>query len=261
MVSTPALICMAVTLVLCVIIPLAGIGVLARRNKQVLRAFGVGALAFFVSQMLLRIPLMSLATAFAPDTIGAFLSSVPVASFSAGLFEETARLVFMLLLLKGFHRLVDGLAFGFGHGGIEAILLVGMTMVNNLVIALMMNAGMWNSIAKSMPPEAAEQIQAVLTETPASSYLAGGVERMWAIGLHIACSLIIMMGIQRGRKFLAWLLAVLVHGCVNLGALSALRHGINTWLVELCGVLVIAALLALVIGRARMVLPTAFEQR
>ena len=37
----------------------------------------------------------------------------------------------MLLLLKAFHRWIDGVTFGLGHGGIEMIALVGVAMVNN----------------------------------------------------------------------------------------------------------------------------------
>lgn len=246
--------CMALTLVLCLLIPVLGIYLVSRRAHGVMRAFAVGAFAFFISQMVLRIPLMSLATALAPTTVGAFLTAAPVASFSAGLFEETARLICMVLLLKGFRRLYDGIAFGLGHGGIEAILLVGLTMLNNLVLAVMMNTGLWGSVTKMLPPEATAEIEKALVETPPLYFLVGGVERIWAIGLHVACSLIIMMGIERGRKFLAWLVAFLIHGCSNLAAISALQHDINVWLVELCGLVVIAALLSAVILRARRVL-------
>lgn len=251
MVSTFSLVSMVITLLLCISIPVAALWALSRRHEKVLRAFTVGALAFVVSQMLLRIPLMALATKLAPDTVGAFLTSVPVASFSAGLFEETARLIFMILLLKGYCRRADGISFGLGHGGIEAILLVGMTMVNNIVLAILINTGQWGLIAQTMPPEVAQEVNNVLTQTPATDFLAGGVERIWAIGLHIACSLIIMIGIVRGRRFLAWFCAVIVHGLTNLSAVSALQSGVNTWAVELFGIAIIAALLWLVMRLAR----------
>ena len=45
----------------------------------------------------------------------------------------------MLLLMKAFHRWIDGVTFGFGHGGIEAILLVGLTMVSNPTLAVLIN--------------------------------------------------------------------------------------------------------------------------
>lgn len=261
MVSALALVFMACSLALCIAIPVLGIYLLARRDRSVLRAFAVGATAFFASQIILRIPLMSLATALAPDTVGAFVTSLPVASFSAGLFEETARLIFMVLLLKGFHRRADGIAFGLGHGGIEAFMLVGLTMLNNIIFAVLINLGQWDLVAGIMPSEAAKQIKTILVETPSTDYLAGGVERIWAIGLHISCSLIILMGVDRGKRFLAWLLAFLIHGCANLGAIGAMQHGVNVWVVECAGLAVIAVLLFLVLRWAGRVLPTQAKAR
>ncbi|QMV84327.1 YhfC family intramembrane metalloprotease [Corynebacterium hindlerae] len=255
MVSTTAIACMVATLLLCIAIPVGGIVAVARRNKQVMLPFAVGMLAFFVSQVVLRMPLMSLLAGLAPDPVGKFVSSIPVASFSAGLFEETARMVFMLLLLKGLHRLVDGVAFGLGHGGIEALLLVGMTMFFNLAMSFMINMDKWDVVAKSLPPEAAEQMRTALTQTPATEFLVGGVERIWAIGLHIMCSLIIMMGVEKQKRALAWVVAVLVHGFTNLAVLGAIQQGANVWLVEAAGLVVIAALLTAVVRYARRVLP------
>lgn len=250
MVPAASIAAMVATLLLCIALPTLSIAALSRRHSNVMRAFAVGAVAFFVSQIILRIPLMVLATAVSPDTIGAFVSSVPVASFSAGLFEETARLLFMMWLLKGYLRRADGIAFGLGHGGIEAILLVGMTMLNNLILALMINFRVFDLFGNLLPPEAAAELQAVLINTPSSQFLAGGVERIWAIGLHVTCSLIILMGIARTQRILAWCTAVLVHGFTNLAAIGAMQHGINTWLVEVGGLFVIAGLLAFVLWLA-----------
>ncbi|MDU0479599.1 YhfC family glutamic-type intramembrane protease [Staphylococcus chromogenes] len=253
MVSGFAMACMAATLALCIALPGVGMWILSRRARGVWRAFLAGAVAFFLSQIVLRLPMMSLATAFAPDTAGAFLTRPVVASFSAGLFEETARLVFMLLMLRGTRRLIDGLAFGLGHGGLEAILLVGMSIVNNLVIAVMINAGQWDSFAKTMPPEVASKVYSALVDTAPADFLAGGVERVWAIGLHIACSLIILMGIERDQRIVAWVVAVLVHGFTNLGLVTAIQHGINPWFAELGGFLAVAVLLTVVVWRARLI--------
>lgn len=253
MVSVFALACMVATLIVCIALPAVGIWVVSHRAAGVWRAVLAGALAFAASQVMLRLPMMALATALAPHTLGAFLTHPVVASFSAGLFEETARLVFMLLMLRGTLRLIDGLAFGLGHGGIEAILLVGMSMVNNLVFAIMINAGQWDFVAKSMPPEVAAKVHSALVDTAPAQFLAGGVERIWAIGLHIACSFIILMGIERGRRFVAWVVALMVHGFSNLGLVSAIQHGINPWLAESGGLLIVAVVLAVVVWRARLI--------
>ncbi|AKK01986.1 YhfC family glutamic-type intramembrane protease [Corynebacterium epidermidicanis] len=254
MVPVASFLGMACSLLICLAIPLVGVWALWRRDRRILPVVGIGAVAFVGSQMMLRIPLMQLASAIAPNTLGAFLTSVPVASFSAGIFEETARLLCLVYLLKGARRLIDGVAFGLGHGGIEAILLVGAAMVNNLVLGLAINFGYWDSLAGILPGDAAQHIQTVLVETPSSAYFIGGIERMWAIGLHIVCSILILLGVVRGRKALAWVAAVLVHGTANFALITAISHGANMWIAELSGVALIAIVLVLVVRGARKVL-------
>ena len=46
----------------------------------------------------------------------------------AGVFEETGRYVSFKWFLKKETRIQDGLSYGIGHGGIEAMLIVGQCM-------------------------------------------------------------------------------------------------------------------------------------
>lgn len=258
MVSPLSLVAMAVVALLCLVVPLGAFAwivtrrdsVGGRRWPGVWRAFWAGALAFVASQLLTRIPLMTLVVPNLVPDISGFLLSGPVASYTAGLFEETGRLVVMLLLLKLFHRWIDGVTFGFGHGGIEAILLVGLAMVSNLVLALLINAGQWPSIAATLPADAAAQVFDALTTTAPPEFLLGGMERLSAISLHVACSVIVLAGIVHGRKLLAWLVAVILHGTVNLLAVLGLAAGWPALLVEVL-LAVIAVALWFGIARAR----------
>ena len=147
MVPMASIVGMVVSLLICLVLPLGGLLWLVTRREggvrkypKVGRAFAAGMLAFVLSQVLTRIPLMTwLSTQDAPWA--QWLVSGPVASFSAGLFEETGRLLVMLWLLRRFHRWVDGISFGLGHGGIEAILLVGLAQASYLGLAVMINTG------------------------------------------------------------------------------------------------------------------------
>ncbi|MGC3953656.1 MAG: YhfC family glutamic-type intramembrane protease [Propionicimonas sp.] len=240
MVSPLSLAAMALVALLCFVLPVAAFGWLAsRRNPAggrrwpgIWRAFWAGALAFITSQLLIRIPLMSLVVPGLDPHLSGFLLSGPVASYSAGLFEETGRLVLMLLAMKAFHRWIDGVGFGFGHGGIEAIVLVGLTMASNLALAVMINAGQWPAIAASLPPEAANQVFDALTGSAPPTFLLAGVERLSAISLHVACSVVVLAGVVHRRKALAWLVAVVLHGSFNLVAILGVAAGWPALLVE-----------------------------
>lgn len=240
MVSPLAIAAMTAVIVLCLVVPLGAFAWIAtrrdavggRRWPRVWRVFWCGALAFVISQVLTRIPLMALVVPTLDPAVSGFLLSGPVASYTAGLFEETGRLVVMLLLMKAFHRWIDGVTFGFGHGGIEAILLVGSAMASNLALAAMINADQWPTVAASMPAETAAQLFDALTATPPLHFLLAGVERLSAISLHIGCSVLVLAGIVHGRKLLAWLAAVVLHGTFNLVAVLALGAGWSTVVVE-----------------------------
>lgn len=257
MVSIWSIVFMIVSGLICVALPFGGMAWLltrrlpdgTRRHVRLWRPFLCGVLAFFVSQVITRLPLMALVVPRLPAPLSDFLLSGPVASYTAGLFEETGRLVVMLILLKGFYRLVDGVAFGLGHGGLEAVLLVGLTMLNNLVIAVLINLGQWPTIAATMPPEAAAQVRSALVDTAPSQFLLAGIERIASDTVHIGCSLIIVWGIYRARRLLAWLAAVLLHGTMNLVAVLLLGVVAAVW-VEVA-LLVIAGLVIIGIVRAR----------
>lgn len=222
------------------------------------RPFAAGMLAFIGSQVLTRLPLMALVVPQFPQPYADFLLSGPVASYTAGLFEETGRLLVMLWLLKAAHRWIDGIAFGLGHGGVEAMLLVGLSSISNLFVSFLINTGGWGQVAAGLPPASAEQVHQALTQTPPLDFLAGGVERLSAISLHIACSLIVLAGIVHGRKLLAWVVAVLLHGSLNLLAALGLGAGWGIWVVE-AALLAVAVALWIGISRIRPWFPSRRE--
>lgn len=263
MVPVLSMVFMALVTVGCIVVPFGAMLWIwsrrhpdgSRRYPRVWRAFWCGMLAFVASQVLTRIPLMTVVVPQLPEPVSGFLLSGPVASYTAGLFEETGRLVVMLLLLKAFHRWIDGVSFGLGHGGIEAMLIVGMANVNNLVLAATINAGQWDTIAQALPPEAAEQLHAALVDAAPHMFLLGGVERLAAITLHIACSLLVLAGIVHGRKLAGWAAAVLLHGTFNLVAVLMVGAGIDLVLVE---VVLVALAIGLWVGimKSRPLFPT-----
>jgi len=249
---------LVVTLLICFGLPLGGLIWLQTRRTSdggprypaIGRAFLCGMLAFAAAQLLTRIPLMLVVVPTLPPPVATFLLSGPVASYTAGLFEETGRLVVMVLLLRRFHRWIDGVSFGLGHGGLEAMVLVGLNTVSNLVLAEMINTGNWARIAATMPAATAQQVHDALVGTASPLFLAAGVERIGAIGVHVALSVLVLWGVHRSRKLLAWVLAVLLHGTVNLTAVLMAEYAVNPWLIELA-VLVLAALLLVLAVRLR----------
>ncbi len=89
------------------------------------------------------------------------------------------------VLRKGKTSWMDAVAFGLGHGGIEAV---------------------WIGVIGVLPN--------VLNEDTSISVavLLSGAERFCAMAFHILLTLVIMEGIRRHKKLFYWLIAVVLHG-------------------------------------------------
>lgn len=186
----------------------------------VIRKFGTswrnwfsGALMFLVS--LIRIPLnayaaqLLLAGAFTPLTSSLM---VLVPSLTAGIFEEAARYLGFKLLIKD-DTYGKGLMYGAGHGGIESMVLVGLSVLS-VGVVLMTNP-------EALPPEQLLQILA----TPVYLPLVGVYERIMAMIVQIGLSIVVLESIRRSDKRYLFA-AVGIHALLNFLAVSAVGTGV-----------------------------------
>jgi len=172
-----------------------GMGVwLSLRKKGYLKPLLFGVLTFVFFQVLTRIPVLQLVlprmawyivlqTGY-PLLYALFLGG------TAALFEEGGRYLVMRLFLKNRRRVSDGIAFGIGHGGIEAVLLAG---INALIILL---AG------SAIDP---------------GLMFAGGVERISTMVVHVAWSVMVLKSV-RENKIGYLLLAFALHTLIDAAA-------------------------------------------
>ncbi len=174
---------------------------------------------------------------------------------AAGLFEETGRLVAMKFCMKKDLEKKNAIMYGIGHGGIEAILLIGMTYVSNLSLAITVNSGslgeIMNALEEAQPgsSEAFLAQIAPLWELPASQFLLAGVERMGAIGLHIVMSYLVYLAVKR-RKIGWYGLSILVHAVANAG-IVLLAQELPLAVVELIFIAGVAVMLLLMVRSYR----------
>lgn len=188
------LLSLMIGIAVCFGIPAAGLVILMRQKAGAGKAFLCGMPAFVVSQLLIRIPVLQfILPNFAwfallqlfPWRYGLFLG------LTAGLAEETARWIAIRCFLKEKVSLEHGLAFGLGHGGIEAMLLVGPNMITGTVMVL---AG-----------------RSALFPADAADILTAGAERIFAIAFHMGASLLVMYGVRKKKALRYWAAAVALH--------------------------------------------------
>ena len=245
---------MFISLVISVVMPVALIIWVVRRHHTGFAPVAVGFLVFFVTQMVVRTQLIN-GLSLIP-TVQAFIVQNPVLyiiilSFSAGIFEEFGRLFGFSVMLKHRRELRHGVAYGIGHGGIEAVLLVGASYVSNIIFASMINSGSMDSLTQLLPGIAGNQlsaIQATLVSTPPVTFLLGGLERIFAIALHIALSVLVLYGV-RTKHIRFTFIAILAHGLVNFGAVM-LGQYVNIWISE-AFMLVVAVLCIIFVRKMR----------
>ena len=155
-----------------------------------------------------------------PSIMGNTMYFALYGGLAAGVFEETGRFVAMKWLLrKRASKALTGVAYGFGHGGIEMLMIFGVTMFSNMAISIMMNGGHQDLLLAGVPDEAKEQALAQFAQIgslTAGNLLVGFWERVSAFILQVALSLIVWKAVRGGGR---WLLlfpaAILIHALVD----------------------------------------------
>ncbi|MDD2555252.1 MAG: YhfC family glutamic-type intramembrane protease [Syntrophaceticus sp.] len=152
------------------------------RGKKILY-FVLGFLCFIIAQPLLRFPLLEWLNQN-PDFTLAYMMNPPLIgvliALSAGIFEETFRFLFKLLLMKPDRCAISQpILFGLGHGIAEAcvVLLPAVSIFSISSLALL--------------------------------------ERLLAVIFHVTVTIVVWNGFQGNKKVLYLLLAILLHGMMD----------------------------------------------
>ncbi len=180
-----------------------------RRSRRLLPA-AAGAVAFLLFALVLE---RLTHTLLLRGRSGVWLSASPwrlalYGALMAGVFEETGRLLAMLLFPRVIGSRRDAVTYGLGHGGIESLLL-GMSVLLTLLTAPLTLLGM------TLP-----------------SCLLSAAERVLALCAHISLSVLVFAAV-RTRKWLLYPSAVGLHALVDVPA-GLYQTGVltNIWLTE-----------------------------
>lgn len=168
------------------------------------------------------------------------------AAVAAAVFEETGRIVAMKYFMKRRFNFSNAFMYGVGHGGIEAIVLGGLTGISNLANMLMINSGSMEKVLSALPDDVKNQTLTQLSAlwtTNSGVFFAAGIERASAIALQIGLSLIIFNGLKSDKKQLV-LLAYVIHFAVDFFAVACASR-LPIAVIEIIIMLMAAGTLAL----------------
>ena len=179
------------------------------------RFFGLGAVVFFVSQLLTRIPLIQLAQYFLRGALkrstGLLVGWLAFAAVTAGLFEEVGRYLGFRWLWGSHSRdWESAVMYGVGHGGLESMLLTGILSILGLVnVLLLSRADLAKLPLSATQLEQARAQQAILLHTPGWKPLMSAVERLFAMAVQVSMSVLVLQCFV--QRALRWLWAALAY--------------------------------------------------
>ena len=224
MVSGLSIVAMIVTLLICMVVPFLAVIIYAAKNKGkgVWIAWLVGAAGFFIMQIIIRTPilsLLSLSPGFVKFANDYYVVYILILAFTAALFEVVARFVGAIILKKKQCYEV-AVGAGLGHGGIEAIFLIGMTYVNNLLYSVMINTGTFDTMVDSsaqmgVDVQALLDVKTSLVETSPAMFLLAGYERILTMILHVAMTVLVFYFVSKKKSFVGVLLCLLIHTVID----------------------------------------------
>ena len=224
MVSQLSVIFMAISCFIAFALPVALFLYLRKVYRADILAFLIGCAVMLVFSLMLESFAHQLILNGSP--LGAPILSSPwltalYGGLMAGLFEETGRFVaFRTVLRRGLGKDGNALMYGAGHGGFEAIVLVGFSYISNLVTAKLINSGNVSMITESLTGDTLAQTEEVirtLIETPSYQFLLAGVERLAAMALQISLSVLVWFAVKKKDQglFRLFPIAILIHFLVD----------------------------------------------
>ena len=239
-VPTASIVCMTVTVVLTVAMPALLALYLKKKYDCNLKALLVGALTFMVFARIVEATVhqVVLKTSLGDAINGNMLFYGLYGGIMAAIFEEVGRLLVMKTALKDcYDNDKNSLMFGVGHGGMECILILGLPMISCIVYSKQINEGGLEPIyqlIKTLPEEQAmASLQSLLplVEQAPTSFLLGMIERIPALAIHMALSVLVWKTVRENR-YLFFGLALLFHFLVDFLSVMVTTVTTSVFLIE-----------------------------
>lgn len=217
-----------------------------KKNNEPFELFLIGAATFFISAMILEnIPKVFILSI--PSVKNKAFLTVIIASAFAGVFEETGRFIAFRTAMKKNHEKKNAVTYGIGHGGFEALLLIGISAVTYIVMGIMINAGNIDKITGELDDASKalviEQLKGI-SQTTIPAALLGIVERISAITLHISLSVLVFAAAKNKKHIMLYPAAIVLH--FGFDSLIALYQTQKVNAIQLEAILFVTALITAV---------------
>ena len=230
-VGTSSFIWLITGAVLWIVVPLLLAAVWKIRKKEPVTTIIAGAAAFLLFALILEKPVQNVllfptAMGLPEHGVSRFMGEHPfllalAAGLFPGVFEETGRLIAFKTVLKKRRNRETSISCGIGHGCFEVMFILGITYLQYLAYAFMINSGTFGAVVDEVTAQAPEQlanVEAVVNTLTAFSFgdlCIALVERIFAVMFHIGASILVFYAGRDKGRFWLYPLAILLHTAMD----------------------------------------------
>ena len=249
-VGTSSFVWLILGVVLWIAVPLAIAIVWKIRKKEPFTSILPGAAFFLLFALILEKPIQNVlvfptAMGLPDHALSLLLSANPVllalvTGLFPGVFEETGRLVAFKTVLKKRKNRETSVSYGIGHGGFEVMFVMGVTYIQYIAYAVMINTGTIEALMEQVASQAPEQIGSVETVVNALVSFAFAdlgiavFERIFAVMFHVGASMLVFYACKDKKHFWLYPLAIVLHTVMD--SIAAMKVfgviSISMWALE-----------------------------
>ncbi len=226
-VSTSSKLLILLTAVLGIALPLITAIIWCKKKHEPFTTVLIGAATFLLFAIVIEKPLQALVISL-DSPVSQFVNARPVlwgiiVGLFPGVFEETGRFVAFKTVLRKRKQRETGLSHGIGHGGFEALFILGITYIEYFVFAIMLNQGsfvelMIEPVKDTLTPEVVKQITGIVEQITTFSAATMGValvDRLIAVLYHIGASIMVFYAVKDKKKWWLYPLSILIHTVID----------------------------------------------
>lgn len=221
MFTTETLVALAVGGVLGLAIPIAAIIIYKKKNRDTwLPSAFIGAGTFILFAMILETLLHRV---MLPIVQGNVWTYAIYGALAAGVFEETGRFVAYKTLMKKHYSTKNAVLMGLGHGGIEVVIVLGVSYLAYLVLALAANSyGSIEALVEAMKGSAASNgvdvVLITVEKTRFKDIFSPLCVRLIAMTFHVCMSVWVYKAVSQKGKIWLYPVAIAAHALLDFFA-------------------------------------------
>ena len=232
-VSTSSFVLMGIGAFIAIVVPIVIAIVWCRKKKEPITTVLIGAAAFMLFAVMIEKIIQNIL--ILPGQMG--LPETPVSMFInarpfllafllglfPGVFEETGRLIAFKTILRKRTWRETSISYGIGHGGVEVVFAVGISLIAYIALGFAINSGEaikeFEETLKEMDqPWMIEQMNSqmkTITGFDLTSLCTLLIERVFAVLFHIGASILVFYACRDKKKFWLYPLAIVIHTLVD----------------------------------------------